>query len=267
MKLLTTIIFLCFALSAISQDKTEKEFEALTSNIANNSLVDIALKLVGKPYKAETLEINSTESLVVNLHEFDCVTFVETAIALYLSAQQENLNIDIFKKHLTNIRYRKGKINGYLSRLHYSLDWVSDNIENEILEDVSKNIGGENIAFNLNFMSKNYDKYPYLKANPELVVEIKQTEQNLNKGTYYYIPKAKINSLKNKIHNGDVIFFVTSIAGLDISHVGIAYKENEVNTFIHASQKMGKVIVNPESLYDYCMNIKSNLGIIVCRIK
>ena len=45
-------------------------------------------EFIGTPYKAQTLEINSTEQLVVNLQAMDCTTFVETVAALTLTTRE-----------------------------------------------------------------------------------------------------------------------------------------------------------------------------------
>jgi hypothetical protein len=238
------------------------------------TLVDIALKFIDKPYRGSTLEINDTEKLVVNLREFDCSTFVESVIALFFTFSSEKTdknrkNFEIFKQNLTKIRYRDGKINGYLSRLHYASDWILNNHEKKLLTDVTEKVGGEkceNLTFKIDYMSVHPENYPQLKTNQDFIRKIKDVEKRINTKSFYHIPKSEISSVENKIEQGDIIFFVTSKPGLDISHQGIACRENNILTFIHASQKLKKVVVNPESLADYCMNIKSNKGIIICKI-
>jgi len=238
------------------------------------TLVDIALKFIDKPYRGSTLEINDAERLVVNLNEFDCSTFVESVIALFLTFSPEKSdkneqNFELFKQNLTKIRYRDGKINGYLSRLHYASDWIVNNQEKKLLTDITGKVGGdksEKLTFMIDYMSVHPESYPQLKANPDFVIQIKDVENRIHTKSFYYIPKSEIQSVENKIEQGDIIFFVTSKSGLDVSHQGIACRKNNILTFIHASQKLKKVVVNPESLADYCMNIKSNKGIIICKI-
>jgi hypothetical protein len=238
------------------------------------TLVDIALKFIDKPYRGSTLEINDAERLVVNLNEFDCSTFVESVIALFLTFSPEKSdkneqNFELFKQNLTKIRYRDGKINGYLSRLHYASDWISNNQEKKILTDITGKVGGdksEKLTFMIDYMSVHPESYPQLKANPDFVIQIKDVENRIHTKSFHYIPKSEIQSVENKIEQGNIIFFVTSKSGLDVSHQGIACRKNNILTFIHASQKLKKVVVNPESLADYCMNIKSNKGIIICKI-
>jgi hypothetical protein len=229
------------------------------------SVTDIALNFIGKPYRAKTLEINSSEKLVVNLREFDCSTFVESVMAIFLTLKEQKTNFGAFKQNLSNIRYRNGIIEGYASRLHYASDWIRDNCKKGIIEIVSHD-AGKKISFKLNYMSTHPELYPALKTNPSAVEEIKKIEIEVGKTDFFYVSKHNLSSIENKIRQGDIIFFVTSLAGLDISHLGIAYRTNNVLTFIHASQRSKKVIVNPGTLADYCMNINSNKGIIICKI-
>ncbi|GHS95627.1 xylanase [Synergistales bacterium] len=204
--------------------------------------------------------------MLVNLREMDCTTFVENCLALARALQYPNPDTDYFKRELRQIRYRKGIINGYVSRLHYTSDWMFDNVEKGLIENVTYALGGYKWNPEVNFMSKNADKYPRLKSSPENVQGIEAIEKEINaRKNYYYIPKAEVIKQQTLIKNGDIVCFTSNIAGLDISHLGIAYRHKGQLTFIHASSKAQKVIVNPESLTDYCRMIKTNTGIVVLR--
>ena len=115
-------------------------------------------------------------------------------------------------------------------------------------------------------MSENYEKYPHLANDSDAVQQIAQIEKTINaRSNYYYIPKKEIAQRQSLIKNGDIICFTTSIPGLDISHLSIAYWNKRQLTFIHASSKAEKVIINPESLIDYCNAIRTCTGIMVLR--
>jgi hypothetical protein len=151
--------------------------------------------------------------------------------------------------------------------LHYTSDWIFDNNEKGILEDISYALGGKYFKTDVYYMSTHPNAYPALKRNPQDVERLVEIEKHINRrNNYYYIPRSEINEKASQIKSGDIICFVTSMAGLDISHVGIAYWNKKQLTFIHASSKARKVIVNPESIRDYCFRSSSNTGIIVLRI-
>ena len=86
----------------------------------------IGRTIVGMPYVPATLEVPGPERLVVNLREFDCVTFVENTLALARVVRSGQGGYDAFKRELLRIRYRGGKLEGYPSRLHYFSDWIAD---------------------------------------------------------------------------------------------------------------------------------------------
>ncbi len=231
-------------------------------------IIQAAFYLLKAPYVASSLEINDEEQLVVNLRELDCLTLVENCMALSRSFQYPVPDFDLFCRELKQIRYRDGIVNGYTSRLHYTSDWISDNVRKNVLEDVTHALGGKRLSVKVSFMSTHPDAYPALKNHPEEVAAIRKIEEQINTRHYYsYIPKQEIREKQAAIKNGDIICFTTSLPGLDISHLGIAYWKKGELTFIHASTKAKKVIVNPESLADYCVINKSNTGIMVLRAR
>ena len=118
----------------------------------------------------------------------------------------------------------------------------------------------------LSFMSTNADKYKHLKEHPDRIAFMQQVEERINtRGGYYYIPKQEITKNRQAIRSGDIIGFTTSAQGMDISHIGIAYWQNGALGFIHASSTQKKVVIDTQTLSDYCAGIKSNTGIIVLR--
>jgi hypothetical protein len=228
-------------------------------------IVETGRFFLGKPYVANTLELNDSEKLVVNLRELDCTTFVETSLALAQTAKSRDFSFESFKKKLTNIRYREGKLNQYPSRLHYFSDWIFDNQQKGIIQDITRKIGGDSIRFNVGFMSKNPDKYKALSAHPEFIPIVADQEKAINQRTYYYIPKSRIASICYKVKSGDIIAITTSYKGLDISHVGFALWQVKELHFLHASSQFKKVIVSEKTLSDYVNGVKSNTGVIVVR--
>ncbi len=241
----------------------------------NNNLKDLPLNeiisAIGKTfistdYIAHTLEVTDNEELIINLRGLDCTTFLETTFALALCIKNNETEFENFQSYLKKIRYRNGKIENYTSRLHYFSDWIYDNQRKNLIEDVTKKIGGVEKKFNVNFMSSNPHLYKHLKNNPKFIPIIKKQESEISKRNYYFIPENKISGIDNEIKNGDFIALVTNQNGLDIGHVGIAIKNQNGKThFLHAPVVGKKVEITSEPLYEYVKNSKKHIGIIVLR--
>jgi hypothetical protein len=174
-----------------------------------------------------------------------------------------------FQAYIDEVRqllYRNGEVEGYPSRIHYTSDWIYENEQNGVIEDVTQEIGGEELQFNVNFMSTHPDSYKRLKNNPEYVPIIAEQEKAINKRTYYYVPEGEIEPVESKIKSGDIIGLTTGIEGLDIGHVGFAVKESDGRIhFMHAPQVGAKVQISEKPLPDYVKAIDKHTGIIVLR--
>lgn len=229
-------------------------------------MVKSALYFKGKPYVASTLDNNGEEKLVVNLQEFDCNTFVETCMALSLTIKSKDYSFSTFLDQLHSIRYRKGILNDYTSRLHYVSDWGYDNTKNGFLIDKSKSLGGFLETKKIDFMSTHPNDYKALKDDKVMQEKIAVIENRMQqRGGFYVIDKSRINEIQDEIKDGDIIAFATSIVGLDYSHIAIAYRNAGQLTFIHASTRTMSVIIEGQSLFDYCRKSTKCTGISVFR--
>lgn len=234
-----------------------------------NRIIPIAFQFLDTPYKGGTLDINEHEECIINTKGLDCVTFFENVIAIakyFNSKYKDTINQSELYNLVENTRYRNGKIKGYISRLHYTSEWIIDNEKRGNIKNISKELGG--IVFNQNvyFMSKHYKKYKKLKSNPELIPKIKEIEKNINKEGIYYIKKENVNKISKKIKSGDIIAITTNIKGLDYSHTGIAYRDEKGKLrLLHASTKYKKVVID-EELSIYLSKNKTQTGISVLRL-
>lgn len=233
--------------------------------LCSDILMDETAKFfLGVPYVGKTLEYEP-ERLIVNLREMDCMTFVENVLALAEASASGTPSWQTYLEKLQQIRYRDGKIEDYTSRLHYTSDWIYENEKKGLIADITKEIGGVPLAMDVSFVSAHPESYMQLQSHPEYIAVMAKKEKEINSRQYYYIPKEEIDKREAQIRTGDIVCFVTSIKGLDISHVGIVHKEGDKMTFIHASSGKKRVIINEESLQDYVLGIKKSKGIMVLR--
>ncbi|HUI32449.1 MAG TPA: N-acetylmuramoyl-L-alanine amidase-like domain-containing protein [Dysgonamonadaceae bacterium] len=220
------------------------------------------------PYVAHTLDKGEKEKLVINLHELDCFTYVENVMALSFAARSNNLSMKNFMDQLVEIRYRNNEITDYASRLHYTSDWLFENERNGLLENISKDLSGVKEAKKIDFMSTHRNAYKQLADDDVMLEKIVEIENKINdRGGFHYLPKDLIAAKANDIPHMAMIGFVTAIDGLDISHVGFAYRKDDGElTFIHASSAEMKVVVDAKSLSDYCFSQKNCKGIVVVKV-
>ena len=231
-----------------------------------------ARQFLNIPYVAHTLEVNPAEQLVVNTRQLDCTTLVETVTALTLCAHQGKRSWNDYLTTLRTLRYRKGKLDGYPSRLHYFSDWIADKTAMSIVKEIqSPNPPFSAVQhINVNYMSTHPDAYLALKAHPEWVSVIRQQEETLSGTTSRYIPKSALKrntkALRQAVHDGDIIAITCNKKGLDIAHLGFAVWKKDGLHLLNASQIHKKVVQEPMTLYQYLQKHPSHTGIRIIRI-
>ena len=241
------------------------EIKSFGGNDFGKTLVAIGKTFMGTPSVAKTLEIGETESLVINLQGLDCTTYVENVLALALMLRKGQSDFEDFTEKLETIRYNNGKLDGYASRLHYFSEWIANNEQKGLLQDITGEIGGVEITKPINFMSSHRELYPFLKDDVNFK-KIQASENYLNNKSICVLPQAAIEASEHLIQSGDIIALATSINGLDVTHTGIAIREKDGRIhLLHASTGSMKVEVSKLPLADYLKHIKKNTGIMVAR--
>ena len=223
----------------------------------------VALEFVDTPYVAGTLDINpNSENTIINFAGLDCVTFFENSLCLARCIKKQMYEFDDLINEVTFTRYRNGIITDYSSRLHYTSDWIFDNVKKGVVQDITSEIGGKEHKFNISYMTKNPQHYEALNQpnNSTLIDKKKIVEANINNQTFYVIPISKIPQAMKKINNGDIIAIAISTAGLDYGHTGLSFDDK----FMHASRKFKKVIID-KSIANYIKTSAKNIGISVLR--
>jgi hypothetical protein len=154
------------------------------------------------------------EQLVIKLDGFDCVTYMETVLALALSETEAQ-----FKENLIRIRYKNGEVE-WQKRNHYMVDWWRNNEK-------------QGLMLNLTRGSQARDK---------------TRELNLVKGlptrrvTFRVFPKKNIRLVEKRIKTGDFVCFGSTKKNLDVFHTGILIRRDDKILLRHASRTAGKVI-------------------------
>ncbi len=259
-----------FAAASITYTPSDSAEIVSLLNSGDTTTLDFAKHFLGRPYVAHTLEVNDSEKLVVNTRQLDCTTLIETVSALTLCAQNRKYLFADYCEALQQLRYRGGKIDRYPSRLHYFSDWIADKEAMGITQEIhSDPIFCGIQKLNIYYMSRHANAYRALKNHPDYIKEIALQEQSLTGRTCHFIPKNKIRNtktLRQLIHDGDIIAITCSKPGLDIAHLGFAVWKSNGLHLLNASQLHKKVVIESMTLREYLSKHPSHTGIRVIRI-
>ncbi len=229
---------------------------------------------LGTPYEAFTLEAYikaggnpaATEPIALSLTRFDCVTLVESCIAIARVAATDSAPTwKRFSREVERMRYRGGRRLGYTSRLHYFSEWIHDGDNRGLVRDLGEELGGIVDPRPLRFMTEHRASYPAL-ANNSVFRQVGAMERRLDSHRRYMIPTDQIERVEDRIESGDVLAFATSVPGLDVSHAAFAYRDPAGTLrVLHAPLSGGAVEITRTTLPEYVANIRRSTGILVAR--
>ncbi|HYL59898.1 MAG TPA: N-acetylmuramoyl-L-alanine amidase-like domain-containing protein [Candidatus Acidoferrales bacterium] len=197
----------------------------------------LSRQLVGRPYKSNPLigSADTAEVFTAALDGFDCVTYIETVLALARAT-----TVADFIECLRKIRYEHGRIH-WRRRNHYSIVWIRNNARAGIVRPLSA---------------------------PTVPTVARQRVLNVVPGLaplrtrVRCVPKSATPRLERSLQNGDLIFFASTRMNLDVFHAGIIVRGGERVLMRHASRSRARVV--EQRLREF---LKSNrmAGVIVVR--
>jgi hypothetical protein len=226
----------------------------------------------GTPYVAFTLEeylagggTPAREPLSLSLTRFDCVTLVESAIAVTRAAlRSEAPGWADFGREVERMRYRGGHRDGYASRLHYFSEWIADGARRGLVSDIGASLGGVPDPRPLRFMTEHRASYAAL-ADKATFDRIAEMERGLDGAPRHVVPRERIPDVSDGIESGDVLAFATSIPGLDVTHSALAWRRDGELRVLHAPLSGGVVEVTRSTLPQYVAALRGCTGILVAR--
>ena len=184
-----------------------------------------AASFLGCPYEPNALVGGPTEDeqLIVDLSRFDCVTYVESVLALSRSRSAKG-----FVTELEKTRYRGGKVD-WRSRHHYFVDWLRYNEKRGAIKIRTRGSSSRSIEANLSIIAQ----LPPRRAN------------------FHVVPKADVGRVLERISDGTIVAFASVRAKLDFFHTGMLFYdrrgERSVENLLlyQARESAGKVIAQP----------------------
>jgi len=258
---------------AVTGEGTRRKFNEVRSKIIDSnwkalpigSLVSkVGLELLEAPYVGGTLDGTGREVCTVDMLRLDCVTLFEVSLNMARIMQLGKDSLEDLIEAVTYTRYRDGILSDYTSRLHYTSEWIDNNIKKGVVVDVTSQLGGIPFVLQLGFMSQNPKYYPALVAEPRYVEVMRSIEQRVNTTSRTIIPRQSIANIESQLQDGDIIAIATSKKGLDYSHIGMIVRDGDRARFLHASSTKKKVILDGP-ISEYVGRLESNLGITVLR--
>lgn len=229
---------------------------------------------IGTPYEAFTLEAYlraggspmRTEPLYLSLTRFDCVSLVESCLAVARVARMEgDATWEQFAREMERMRYRSGVRAGYTSRLHYFSEWLGDGQRRGLVRELGPDLNARPDDRPLRFMSEHPDSYPAL-AERSVLEEIVEMERRLDGTPRLVVPTAGIPVADPQIQTGDILAFATGIDGLDVTHAAFAYRDQGgVLRVLHAPLSGGVVEITRSTLPQYVAAIRRSTGVLIAR--
>jgi hypothetical protein len=238
------------------------------------AIARLGQSFVGATYTPGTLEVPGPERVVVNLRAFDCVTLIENVLAMTRFIREDGLAALAnrpaaeakYARHLEEIRYRGGRLDGYPSRLHYFSEWLSDNAARGRLRLLTRELGGVADSEPLSFMSRHPGSYRQM-VEPGVAEAIATMETRLNRALpRWFVPEASISAVENRIEDGDLIAATSTLPGLDVAHTGIALRVNGRLHLLHAPLVGKTVEISTVPLAERIAGIPTQDGIMVARV-
>jgi hypothetical protein len=251
-------------LTESDRTKLQKTFAALSPTDFPSQIQQVAETFLAVPYQGDMLDRAEPEVLTLSLQKFDCVLFVESVLAIARAG--EDRSEAGFISRMQTQRYRGGVIDGYCSRLHYFSDWIGDNQQRGLVEDLTPSLGGVEFKPRLDFMSQHWQKYPRLVGNRNNRDCVERMETTLASQSRTYLPTASIAQHYDQLQSGDIVAIATAVPGLDVTHTGLVYRTKSGGVgIIHAAPRSGVKV--SRDLQSFVEQVDQAIGIIVARPK
>ncbi len=168
------------------------------------------------PYENHPLSGSATspETFTASLSSFDCVTYIETILALARS-----MTVADFCRRLRFLRYENGRVEWRL-RNHYMTGWIRNNVAQGSIAEIR--------AGRLSVL-----KTRILSAVPGLPPR---------RVRFAAVPKANMKTYQERLRTGDIIFFISTRKDLDVFHCGILVETAGNLAMRHAARSQGGVV-------------------------
>ena len=211
--------------------------ETRSGGFAHSRIDLLSRHFLGYPYQPNPLigSSDTREVFTASFDGFDCVTYIETILALARAS-----DVDDFVEWLRKIRYEEGRIQ-WKRRNHYMTQWIRNNVREGLLRPVTMPA------------VPTHSRERILSVVPGLAAQRTHVK---------CVPKTAVQRVASHLQSGDLIFFVSTRRNLDMFHAGIIVHDGKRVLMRHASRSRGFIV--EQELREF---LKANrmAGVIVVR--
>lgn len=196
----------------------------------------LSARLLDRPYAVDPLGggPGRREVLTAALDGFDCVTYVETVLALALARTPAG-----FRQWLRRLRYRGGRLT-WTTRHHYMTGWARENAARGLVADLTRGAG------------------TVARARTLTVVAGLPSQRT----RFRCFPRPSLPHLWPRLQTADLLLFVSGRRDLDVFHVGVLVRRGGGLRLRHAPRSRGRVLEEPLSAFLRAQRLS---GVIVLR--
>ena len=176
----------------------------------------ISAKFLNLPYLEHPLigSLETAEVFTASLAGFDCVTYVESVLALARAATPRE-----FVDNLRRIRYADGVVD-WRKCNHYMTSWIRHNRRAGIVRDRT---GGPGLV-------EQHRRLSAVEDLPARTVRVRS------------VRKRDFLRRAGEVRSGDLAFFASTRGNLDVFHCGILARGNDGIIMRHAARSRGCVV-------------------------
>jgi hypothetical protein len=207
------------------------------------------------------------EQLRVELSRFECVTFIESSLAVARCGFRGEPTASCFEREVVASRYRGGAVSDYASRLHYFDDWIDDNEARKRLRNLTPELGGEPLTRSYFHISSRVLPRSDVSKDTLAVLtrEVAATESRLSRVPHLVLSRERAPRVLDQLEDGDLVAFVRERSGLLIHHAGFVYRVRGKPRLLHASSYHRRVVLTSDDVASYLLRRPERLGIVVAR--
>ena len=222
--------------------KVEELLEVATNagSGLGNRIVAVAQAMQGTSLGPKA-DNDSIGTIMVNLHTMDQLSFLNNVLAIAIAARKPAPGFNDYVAELERISRKKGKDEGFASQLFYGSEWITENVYNGTIKEMTEYLtGGGMKTKTLDYVTRHKDDFPAL-ADSLVMDKMKQREMGLRS---HRIPHLKKQSAGNKslhelLTNGDIIMLLSNDTDFDFYDVGFVELKDGVPYLIHFNTNEG----------------------------